>query len=203
MGLVTTRGQLLTRSCWSALGGSILGAGISVVVNNALIEISLTPFCAPARLAGIVAPAQHPGSAPATRLVRAYASTSHPHHPPRSCSHLWLGPVASRLSDDLAEIMGAARAVACAPDGARVLNPRAPLRPVLLSARGAACPAPPNCASSQLRILAPSLMARTRSHVTALRNYAARGVRSAQKDWFKRIPPRAKVPMYMALGVSL
>jgi len=24
-----------------------------------------------------------------------------------------------------------------------------------------------------------------------------------EKDWFKRIPPKAKVPMYMALGVSL
>ena len=31
---------------------------------------------------------------------------------------------------------------------------------------------------------------------------ACRAPRS-QKDWFKRIPPKAKVPMYMALGISL
>ncbi|KAL3912003.1 MAG: hypothetical protein SGPRY_008486, partial [Prymnesium sp.] len=35
---------LLRRACWSCGGGAVLGALISVVVNHALIEISLSPF---------------------------------------------------------------------------------------------------------------------------------------------------------------
>ena len=46
MGVSTTREAVLRSSLWSAAGGGILGAGVSVVVNNALIEISLTPFFA-------------------------------------------------------------------------------------------------------------------------------------------------------------
>lgn len=42
----STRGYLFQRTaCWGATGG-VLGGAISVVVNNALIEISLTPFFA-------------------------------------------------------------------------------------------------------------------------------------------------------------
>ena len=45
MGLHTTRQAVLIKSLWSGGTGFALGAGISVIVNNALIEISLTPFC--------------------------------------------------------------------------------------------------------------------------------------------------------------
>ena len=42
----STRGFVFKRAaCWG-LTGAILGGGISVIVNNALIEISLTPFFA-------------------------------------------------------------------------------------------------------------------------------------------------------------
>ena len=42
----STKSWLFKRvACWSLTGG-VLGAAISVIVNNALIEISLTPFFA-------------------------------------------------------------------------------------------------------------------------------------------------------------
>ena len=40
----TTRGWVARSVCLSATGGGVLGGFISVIVNNALIEISLTPF---------------------------------------------------------------------------------------------------------------------------------------------------------------
>jgi hypothetical protein len=42
----STRGWVFRSACCSAAGGGVLGGFISVIVNNALIEISLTPFFA-------------------------------------------------------------------------------------------------------------------------------------------------------------
>ena len=42
----STRGWVFRLACCWAIGGGVIGGGISMVVNNALIEISLTPFFA-------------------------------------------------------------------------------------------------------------------------------------------------------------
>lgn len=119
MGLNTARGHLVARTCWSAAGGSVLGAGISVVVNNALIEISITPFFAV--VFGVVL--------------------------------LLLGAlmIARKLWEQHEQSLARALVLCFSTL-------------VLLS----------GCSCFLL-----------------------------EKDWFKRIPARTKVPMYMALGISL
>ena len=45
-GIKSTRGWVFKSACCWATGGGVIGGAISVIVNNALIEISLTPFFA-------------------------------------------------------------------------------------------------------------------------------------------------------------
>lgn len=115
----STRGWVFRSACCSALGGGIIGGAISVVVNNALIEISLTPIFAV--LFGFVL--------------------------------LLLGTlmIARRLWER--HDAGCTRVLVLAFS-------------VLVLVAGVSC----------------FLL---------------------EKDWFKTIPPRAKVPMYVSLGVSL
>eukprot|EP00966_Prymnesium_polylepis_P264505 6110769-Prymnesium_polylepis.1 len=189
MGLSTTRGQLFARSCWSAAGGSVLGGAISVVVNNALIEISVTPFCARARPTGASRFARAAAAVP-TACARPHRSRAvsiifglvllllgtlmiwrklWEQHEQSLARVLVLSFSTLVLLSGLSCFLLEACATRPAPDGARA--PRA----------------------SVPRVDGKHSLRPTRTHRSG----------APQKDWFKRIPPKAKVPMYMALGVSL
>ena len=115
----STRGWVFRSACCWATGGGLIGGAISVVVNNALIEISLTPFFA--LLFGLVL--------------------------------LLLGSLMIWRKLWERHEVGCTRALVLSFSG-------------LVLVAGVSC----------------FLL---------------------EKDWFRTIPPKAKVPMYMSLGVSL
>ena len=118
-GIKSTRGWVFKSACCWATGGGVIGGAISVIVNNALIEISLTPFFAV--LFGVVL--------------------------------LLLGSLMIWRKLWERHETGCTRVLVLSFSG-------------LVLVAGASC----------------FLL---------------------EKDWFKRIPPRAKVPLYVSLGVSL